>query len=195
MENIPISFVKVEAPKVEVPVTPNQTQANAPVQMPKKAAINTGRPTVVTPKTIFDLQTILQRGLSIALACRHAGISEKTFYRHYNEEESFRLAIHKSRDYHILAASSVVMDDIVKKQNPISARWWLERRAPEEFGNRPTVEINNNTQNNTTNFMLSDEQLKNLIANTGLAQVNPVELLKALEVTRTEEAKNILTTQ
>lgn len=48
-----------------------------------------GRPSKVDVKTITKLADMLQHSASISDACRYAGISRDTFYRHYRQGEVF----------------------------------------------------------------------------------------------------------
>lgn len=53
---------------------------------PKKAI---GRPLKVDYKIIIKLADAIQHNANITDACRYAGISRDTFYRHLNNEEVF----------------------------------------------------------------------------------------------------------
>jgi hypothetical protein len=49
----------------------------------------TGRPLKVDYRTIIKLADAIQHNTNITDACRYAGISRDTFYRHMNNEEVF----------------------------------------------------------------------------------------------------------
>jgi AcrR family transcriptional regulator len=48
-----------------------------------------GRPPKVTYKIITKLADALQHGATTSDACRYAGISRDTYYRHFNSEPFF----------------------------------------------------------------------------------------------------------
>lgn len=48
-----------------------------------------GRPPKVNFKTIIKLADAIQHNSNITDACRYAGISRDTYYRHLNKEEVF----------------------------------------------------------------------------------------------------------
>lgn len=48
-----------------------------------------GRPTIIDMRTITKLADALQHSATISDACRYAGISRDTYYRHYSKEPVF----------------------------------------------------------------------------------------------------------
>lgn len=50
----------------------------------------TGRPPKVNYKIMIKLADAIQHNTNITDACRYAGISRDTFYRHLNNQEVFR---------------------------------------------------------------------------------------------------------
>jgi ACT domain-containing protein len=63
--------------------------------MSKKAI---GRPQKVDYKIIIKLADAIQHNATITEACRHAGISRDTFYRHLKYEEVFAEKMAKAKD-------------------------------------------------------------------------------------------------
>jgi len=57
-----------------------------------------GRPLKVNYRIIVKLADAIQHNANITDACRYAGISRDTFYRHYNEEQVFAEKIKRARD-------------------------------------------------------------------------------------------------
>ncbi len=64
--------------------------------MAAKKAI--GRPFKVDYKIIIKLADAIQHNTNITDACRYAGISRDTFYRHLNNEEVFAEKIAAAKD-------------------------------------------------------------------------------------------------
>ena len=61
----------------------------------KKAS---GRPLKVNYKIIIKLADAIQHNANVTEACRYAGISRDTFYRHYNDEKVFADKINTAKD-------------------------------------------------------------------------------------------------
>lgn len=57
-----------------------------------------GRPLKVNYKIIIKLADAIQHNANITEACRYAGISRDTFYRHYNEGQIFADKINKAKE-------------------------------------------------------------------------------------------------
>lgn len=58
----------------------------------------TGRPPKVNYKIIIKLADAIQHNSNITDACRYAGISRDTFYRHLNNQEVFREKMATAKD-------------------------------------------------------------------------------------------------
>lgn len=120
-----------------------------------------GRPSVINEVVLSKLRAVLQKGLSIKKACQFAGIGEKTFYRHYNNDSEFRQLVEDCRNYVTLFAGEVVADDIVINKNVSTAKWWLERKEPNEFNNQAAItQINTQNNQNSTYISIPDANLK-----------------------------------
>lgn len=57
-----------------------------------------GRPLKVDYKIIIKLADAIQHNANITDACRYAGISRDTFYRHLNNEEVFAETMTKAKE-------------------------------------------------------------------------------------------------
>ncbi len=112
-----------------------------------------GRPTVVTLDTVAKLLSVLQRGISITKACIYAHIDRATFYRKYKEDPEFRNKVDDARNFATVVAAEVVVDDIVKNKNVQTAKWYLERKDPEEYAQKPLVQINTHKNEQRNYFM------------------------------------------
>lgn len=98
-----------------------------------------GRPTVMTADTILKLESVFKLGVSDAVACNYAGVGNRTYYDHLKANEDFRTKMDSAKHYGRLAAGNVVMDKIVKDKDVNTAKWWLEKKYPNEFGNTPAL--------------------------------------------------------
>lgn len=69
-----------------------------------------GRPLKVNYKVMTKLADAIQHSASISDACRYAGISRDTFYRHYNSNEVFAEKMQTAKgEQHKLIFSSLTM--------------------------------------------------------------------------------------
>ena len=111
-----------------------------------------GRPTVVTDEVVRKLESILQLGVSDGMACQYAKISRSTFYDKLKADEGFSDRIQAAKDLVTIAAGQVVTNNILKNKDVATAKWWLERKAPDEFGERkaepPPIQVNVGVFNN-----------------------------------------------
>ncbi|MCL4363746.1 hypothetical protein M1328_00740 [Patescibacteria group bacterium] len=93
-----------------------------------------GRPTIMTDDILALLCETLQRGFSIRVACRTAGIDEATFYRHVRSDTNFAMRVRSSSTYLYLASIETIYNKIVYEKNEKLAKWYLERTDPVRFG-------------------------------------------------------------
>lgn len=63
-----------------------------------------GRPSKVDVKTVFRLADMLQHSASVSDACRYAGISRDTYYRHFNDDKMFaeKMNVAKANQYRLI---------------------------------------------------------------------------------------------
>ncbi|MBM3256580.1 MAG: hypothetical protein FJZ04_03905 [Candidatus Moranbacteria bacterium] len=98
-----------------------------------------GRPTVITEEVVRKLESVFKLGVKDNIACNYAGIPERTYYENLQRNEDFRSKMRAAQNYARIAAGNVVMDDIVHNKDVQTAKWWLEKKHPDEFGNQPLV--------------------------------------------------------
>lgn len=106
-----------------------------------------GRPTVIIEVVVRKLESILQLGVSDGTACQYAKISRDTFYDHLKNDPHFSDRIQSAKDLVTIAAGKTVTNAIVNDKDVATAKWWLERKAPDEFGDKRTTAIQVNIQN------------------------------------------------
>ena len=108
---------------------------------------NRGRNTVITEEVVRKLESILQLGVSDVTACQYAKIGRTAFYGRLKSDEDFANRIKSANDLVTIAAGQVVTNDIIVNKDVTSAKWWLERKAPEEFGDKKITAVQVNIQN------------------------------------------------
>lgn len=105
-------------------------------------------PSRLTPSIEAKILSVLQTGVSIKTAAAHVGLAERTVQRWVargrdaktGKYRDFALAVDKAReDAQILCAA--VWRQAVQKGDWRAARAFLERRYPDEWGKRETVEV------------------------------------------------------
>lgn len=98
-----------------------------------------GRPTKYSEEIVRKLESILQLGVSDIVACQYARISRDTFYKWLSENSEFSDRITSAKQLVTIAAGQVVTQAIIKDKDVHTAKWWLERKAPEEFADKREV--------------------------------------------------------
>ena len=117
-------------PIVPVPIEPTQ-----PPEIPKEVDKG-GQPTVMTEVTIKKLRDAFMFGATDAQACAFAGISRQTLYNYQTQHPGFVDQKEEWKENPILRAKVTVYN----KLNDIdTARWYLERKAKDEFAARGEI--------------------------------------------------------
>lgn len=106
---------------------------------PTKVIKKVGRPLAITENVVQKLESILKVGGTIEQACNYAEVGKVTYYDELKRNEDFRTKMEKAKDYLAIASKNVVGQAITKDKNLSAAQWYLERKHPEEFGNKPQV--------------------------------------------------------
>lgn len=161
-----------------------------------------GRPTALNGEVIGKLVAILQRGLSIETACDIAGINPDTYYSWKKQNREFSERVTAARQFGKQLAADTIMDVLQdfqrvqydeysgkvtkhgrysSNQRAETAKWYLERQDPKAFSTKAIqiTNIQNNQENTVT--ILSHEELAQLSEQLYLDEMNPSELLEALE--------------
>lgn len=159
------------------PQLPQETTKQQPA--PKTVDDKMGRPTV----SENDLQKViglLQRGHTVEIACRIAGIAESTFYNYQKNDEKFLKEVTHAREYAKLLAGDIIFDVLLdatrntplldkdgnprttksgrpiygfkyQEKNRIDTAWrFLEAQEAEAFGRKPLERLNPDSGNTNT---------------------------------------------
>lgn len=102
----------------------------------KKRASKAGRPTKMTPEVVTKLVAAFNMGYNDSEAAAYAGVSRKTFYDWKCEHPDFRYKINRAKLVPTTKAKEVVINAI-NSGNLHAAKWWLERKAADEFSTAP----------------------------------------------------------
>lgn len=99
-----------------------------------------GRPTVLTPDVVSILISSFHGGMNIREACWQSGISHEAYYSRLREDEQFADIMTRAQAVPTMNARRVIVAAI--NSNDVgAAKWWLERKAADEFGrNAPSID-------------------------------------------------------
>lgn len=92
-----------------------------------------GRPTKITPKVVSILVDCFHSGMTVREACLHAVISPDTYYSHARKDQQFSDIMDRAQTVPTTTAKMVVVDAI-HRGDLNASKWWLERKAVNEFG-------------------------------------------------------------
>lgn len=92
----------------------------------------TGRPSKYSEEVVKQFEKVFRLDVPDKTAYEYIGVSHQTFHTWLKEKPEFLERITKAKKYARIAAGSVVKEAIDKKDTQ-SARWWLEKKHPDEF--------------------------------------------------------------
>lgn len=99
---------------------------------------DTGRPTKLTPETILLLEQAFSMGCSDLEACVHANIGKTSLYNFQAEHPEFVERKELLKEKLVLKARSVIANALNNKDEN-TAKWYLEKKKKNEFGNRTEI--------------------------------------------------------
>lgn len=169
--------------------------------------VTTGRPTVIDKDVVRKLEQAFKDGLSVSEACFVSGIGKRTFYDHKATDTVFAHKMELAKAYVTLRAKKVVVQ-AVYSGNLTAAKWYLERKARNEFGLHPVdedTEWSNQTEANaqddslmqilaTMHAVVADKTIKQTARPHHTALKVIATELSALEPDDTDEAEVLATT-
>jgi hypothetical protein len=94
-----------------------------------------GRPTAITESVVRKLEQAFRHDFTVEEACRTSGIARSTYYSHLKANEDFSDKMARSQAYLVIKARDTICKAI-KDGNLRTAKWYLERKHPEEFSLR-----------------------------------------------------------
>lgn len=134
-----------------------ETQVEVPeTQEVEQVLDERGRPTIRTKEIVRKLETALQNGFTIDKACEVSGIGRRTYYDWLKQDEEFTAQMERAKNWAVERARQVVVTAIQNGDSGV-ARWYLERKASDEFGNKNKLEGVIKQENTLT--AMTDEQI------------------------------------
>jgi hypothetical protein len=97
----------------------------------EKKITERGRPTVMTKEVIDKLEMAFKIGATDVEACAFAEISDKTLYNYQEAFPEFLQRKQELKALPILKAKQTIVNGL---SDPLNAKWYLERKAKDEFG-------------------------------------------------------------
>lgn len=115
-----------------------------------------GRPTVMTEDVIQKLEYAFMRGLSDREACLYANIATSTLYNYCNENPAFseRKELLKEQ---VKTKAKMIVADLIDNNDADTAKWYLERKAKDEFSTKQEIKADVETDVTIT-IELSDDE-------------------------------------
>jgi hypothetical protein len=121
-----------------------------------------GRPTVITPEVVSILISSFHSGMTVREACWQSGISHETYYSRIREDDEFADTMARAQILCNQKARMVVIDAI-NNGDVSTSKWWLERKASEEFGRNTKLDSTEKTNPKVNPFSkMSDEEMEKL---------------------------------
>ena len=114
-----------------------------------------GRPTVMTEAMIGKLEMLFAKGLSDREACLIADITPSTLYDYCNANPEFSERKELLKDK-VKIKAKLNISEAIEKEDTDMSKWYLERKARDEFSVKQTIEADVNNEV-TINIELSDD--------------------------------------
>ena len=100
--------------------------------MSNNSKSNAGRPTVITPKVVSQLEALLSVGLTVREACLESGISHEAYYSHARSDEQFADKMANAQNNLTNTAKKIIAYKLMD-HDAKTAMWWLERLDKKEI--------------------------------------------------------------
>lgn len=95
-----------------------------------------GRRTVMTEEVVGKLVEIIKLGVTNQTACQYAQINPDTLYSHLKSNPEFSEKIRAAKMFISITARQVIIKAIIEEKDVAAAKWWLEKKHPDEFGGK-----------------------------------------------------------
>lgn len=106
----------------------------------KNGTLGVGRPTKIID-AVGKLEEVFRLGVNDSVACSHAGINRDTYYKWIASSSEFSARMEAAKNYAYLAATSVVVTDVVNKKSVDTAKWYLEKKHSKEYKSGNKMEL------------------------------------------------------
>lgn len=106
----------------------------------KKNKKPVGRPTKLTEEIVRKLEYAFQKDFNVTEACEYAGISRETYYEWQEKKKGFsdKMQFAKSN---LKRKAKVNLADKIESGDIDTTKWYLERRAREEYSLKQNLEL------------------------------------------------------
>nr|DAN37011.1 MAG TPA: Sf6 terminase small subunit gp1, octamer, DNA-binding, CAPS buffer.65A [Caudoviricetes sp.] len=108
----------------------------------KKSENKRGRPTIITPEIIAKLEQAFSLGCSDLEACIYADIGKTALYDYQEKNPEFTERKEALKQKLVLKARTIVANAL-EKEDENTAKWYLERKARDEFAAKQEVAVGN----------------------------------------------------
>ena|SRR3990167_1268956 len=123
---------------------PDQQSIEKPTKNP------VGRPSKWSIDIENKITRFLRLGESDTLVCLRAGIDRTNYYDKLKSRPKFARKVAESKEYANNIARKVLVTSMRRDKDTNTAKWWLERKVPEEFSGEST-QVNILQQFNSNN--------------------------------------------
>lgn len=111
------------------------TKAKGGYKIKENGKKDTGRPTVMTPETLTNLEQAFSLGCTDMEACFFANIGKSALYNYQKEHPEFAERKEALKEKMIFAARTVIANSLADNDKD-TAKWLLERKRKQEFSTR-----------------------------------------------------------
>lgn len=105
-----------------------------------------GRPSAVTPEIIEKLENAFMQGMTDEEACLLVGIGTSSLYRYCESHDDFRERKEALKKRPKMTSRNIIArvlnGETVKKEQLETAKWYLERKARDEFSTKTEGTVN-----------------------------------------------------
>lgn len=127
--------------------------------MVREVKKSVGRPRATDRKDVVSLLvSSFHNGLTVREACWQSGISHEAYYGRLRIDEQFADTMAKAQSTILVTAKKLIVKEI-REGNVAAAKWWLERKARDEFGHGSS-DVNKSEVTNNQFATLSDDDMR-----------------------------------
>lgn len=139
----------------KVVISKKETASKKPRKAPEKKSVKkVGRPNVINEAKLKKLREAFLMGCTDDEACLYAEIEPRTLYNFQSENPEFIQEKEHWKNNPILKARKVVFDKI-ESGDENTAKWYLERKAKQEFSTRQELTGKDGENITAVNFVIT----------------------------------------